>query len=50
MKENVLQINGKITVNFDVSVKNIVYVKKFKVYIWNPATCSGKNGNTFQIL
>ena len=34
MEENVIQINGGIIVNVDVSVKNIVYVKK---YVWNPA-------------
>ena len=29
MKENVIQINGGITINVDVSVKNIVHVKKY---------------------
>ena len=28
MEENVIQINGKIMINVDVSVKNIKYVKK----------------------
>ena len=28
MKENVIQINGGITINVDVSVKNTIYVKK----------------------
>ena len=28
MEENVIQINGKIMINVDVSVKNIRYVKK----------------------
>ena len=28
MQENVIQINGGITINVDVSVKNIIYVKK----------------------
>ena len=28
MKENVVQINGEITVNVDVSVKSAIYVKK----------------------
>ena len=28
MKENVVQINGEITVNVDVSVKSVIYVKK----------------------
>ena len=27
MEENVIQINGGITINVDVSVKNIVYVE-----------------------
>ena len=28
MDKNVIQINGGITINVDVSVKNIIYVKK----------------------
>ena len=28
MEENVIQINGGITINVDVSVKNVIYVKK----------------------
>ena len=28
MEQNVIQINGGITINVDVSVKNIIYVKK----------------------
>ena len=28
MKRNVIQINGGIKINVDVSVKNIIYVKK----------------------
>ena len=28
MKENVIQINGGITINLDASVKSIMYVKK----------------------
>ena len=28
MEENVLQINGGITINVDVNVKNVMYVKK----------------------
>ena len=42
MEENIIQINGGITINVDVSVKNIIFVRKN--YIWNPATCSCKNG------
>ena len=28
MKENVIQINGGITINLDASLKSIIYVKK----------------------
>ena len=28
MEENVIQVNGEITINVDVSVKNVIYVKK----------------------
>ena len=28
MKQNVSEINGRITINVDVSVKNIIYVKR----------------------
>ena len=28
MEENVIQISGGITINVDVSVKNVIYVKK----------------------
>ena len=28
MEQNVIQINGGILINVDVSVKNIIYVKK----------------------
>ena len=28
MEENVIQVSGGITINVDLSVKNIVYVKK----------------------
>ena len=28
MKENVIQINGGITIEVDVNVKNVIYVKK----------------------
>ena len=28
MEENVIQINGGIMINVDVSVKNIIYMKK----------------------
>ena len=35
--KNVVQINGGITINADVSVKNHVCEKD---YVWNPATCN----------
>ena len=28
MEKNVIQINGRITINVDVSVKKVIYVKK----------------------
>ena len=31
--KNIIQINGGITINFDVSVKNVMYVKKIYVTI-----------------
>ena len=40
MEENVIQINDGITVNVDVSVKNVMYVKNI---VWNPGTCRCKN-------
>ena len=42
MVENVIQIKGVIKINVDVSVKNIIHVKKD--YIWNPAKYSYENG------
>ena len=30
MEENVTQINGRITINVDVILKNVMYVKKIK--------------------
>ena len=41
MEENVIQTNGRITINVNVSVKSVIYVKN---YLWNPATCSCENG------
>ena len=41
MEENMIQINGEITININVSVKNFMYVKKI---VWNPATCNCENG------
>ena len=42
MVENVIEIKSGIIINVNASAKNIIYVKKN--YIWNPATCSCKNG------
>ena len=42
MEQNVIQINGGITINVNVSVKNMIYVKKN--YISNPVTCNCENG------
>ena len=41
MEENVIQINGGITINVDASVKNVMYGKK--ILLWNPASCRFKN-------
>ena len=41
MEESLIQIKSGIKINVDASVRNIIYVKKT---IWNPATCSCKNG------
>ena len=32
-EQNVIQINGGITINVDVSVKNVMYVKKKNLYL-----------------
>ena len=37
MDKNVIQISGGITINVDVTVKNVLY-------IWNSAICSCENG------
>ena len=41
MKENLIQINGGIMINVDVSVNSVMCEKK---NVWNPATCICKNG------
>ena len=33
MKQNLSQINGVITINVDVCVKNIIYVKKINLHV-----------------
>ena len=36
MEGNVIQINSGITINVDVSVKNVMYVKRLKKkFFWN---------------
>ena len=40
MEKNVIQINGRITINVDVSVKNVICEKD---YIWNTSICNCKN-------
>ena len=42
MKKNVIQINGGITINVDVSVKKHHICEKD--FVWNPATCNCENG------
>ena len=42
IEENVLQISGEITINVDVSVKNIICVKE--IIFATLATCSCENG------
>ena len=44
MEENVIQINVGITINVDVSVKNVIYVKNYDDYVCNRTTCSCENG------
>ena len=39
MEENVIQINGGVTINVDVCVKKFMCVKKI---VWNPAICTWK--------
>ena len=41
-RKNVIQISNGRTTNVDVSVKKVMHLKED--YIWNPATCSSKNG------
>ena len=48
MEENVIQINGRIMINVDVSVKNVMYVKKimFVILLYVVA----KIENVYQVL
>ena len=47
MEENVIQINGGITINIDVSVKNIIYVKIIFGVVLHAV---GKMENFYQLL
>ena len=42
MGQNVIQVNGGIAINVDVSVKSINSCEK--EYAWNPGTCHCENG------
>ena len=48
MKRNAIQISGGMTINLDVSIKNVMYVKKD--YVWNPSTCYCENGKYLAII
>ena len=43
MEQNRNQINGEIMINVDVSVKNIIYVKKIMFEILVPVVIKMKN-------
>ena len=43
MEGNLIQINCAVTINVDLSVKNVMYVKK-ENNVWNIATRSCENG------
>ena len=43
MEENVIQTNGGITINVDVSIRTITCVKKD--YVSNPTTCNRETEN-----
>ena len=42
MEENVIQINGGMMINVNVSVE--ISCAREKDYVWNSATCSCENG------
>ena len=48
MEENIIQINGRITINIDVTVKNIIYGKKLMFAI--VLQVDMKMENIYQIL
>ena len=41
MEENIVQMNGGITINADVSLKKRHICERN--YMWNPSTCSCEN-------
>ena len=43
MEENVTQINGRITINVDVSVRNAMYVKKIMLEVLLHVAVKTKN-------
>ena len=49
MEQSVIQINGEIMINVDVSVKNYMYVKMIKFGILLHV-CSSENGKCLQVL
>ena len=48
LEQNVIQINGEITINVDVSIKNIMYVKKIMFGI--PLNVIVRMENIHQVL
>ena len=51
MEQNVSQINGGVTINVDVSVKNIMYVKKIMFGIFlNVIVKMGKIQQVLQMI
>ena len=40
MEQNLIQINGVIMINVDMSVKEIINKND---YVWNPTTCNFEN-------
>ena len=43
IEEDVIQVDVGITINVDMSIKNVIYVN-------NPATCSLKMNKNWQVL
>ena len=48
--KNIIQINGGITINFDVSVKNVMYVKKIYVTIKDSKYVKTNSVNSLYII